>query len=1657
MRTHPTQYCRSLIPVLLATGLTLALLLVIGSLPGMVASVQAGTGSDPYLTYITATADIPLYDPAAGDGITKTVYFDNQAGSGTITLTFEITGTTPFTLTSGAAFDRPDQVLTGTVSPWQPVITYSVNSYGSQPAVPYTASNALLDATVAVTFTQDLAAPINPAVEIQGGAPVVSDTLVDLQLSAEDAASGVSEIRLRNDELAWDAWQPYATTPSWSLQDLDGERVVWAEFRDRLGHISAAVSDTIVLDQAGPGDASILIDGDAPYAIQQAVTLTLSATDATEMRLHSDSDSWDAWQAYTETLSWILPDPDGEHSVWVEFRDEALNVSPAVSDTIVLDRQSPTGPVVLINGGAQTSTHETVNLVITSDDATSGVSHMRLQNDDQEWTDWLTFSSPISWTLQLVDGLRTVYVQTRDAAGNLSAENSDSITLDRAGPINPQVTIDGDATYALTRTVSLELDATDLTGSVSDMRLRNDADSWSEWQSYATTLSWELADLDGLRSVSAEYRDDAGNVSNTVSDTITLDRLPPTDTNVNINEGDAYVDQLNVTLTLAAEDATSGVSQMRFSNDGANWGSWQTSAITAPWTLVGPDGLRTVWVEFRDAAGNTAAPVTDTITLDREGPTGVSILIDDGATYATQLAVTLTLTATDAIGPVFEMQFSTDGSNWLSWEPFATERAWTLTDEDGLQTVYARFRDAAGNESTIVNDTIVLDRQPPANGDLSINEDQPYTSLPGVSLDLSAEDALSGVDQMRLSNDGAAWQPWETYAVTRTWTLESASDGTKTVYAEFQDGAGNVTSPITDSIVLDRQPPSGSLVIDSGATYANQITVTLSLAAADATSGMGDMRFSNDGADWSPWEAYATGDQWLLDGAADGVKTVFAQFRDLAGNASSSVTDTIILDRTPPGAPAISINGGEPYTTDPNVTLTLAAEDATEMRLSHDTETWTEWEAFAASRAWTIDSGSDGSKVVYAQFRDAAQNPSEIVQDSIVLDRAAPVNGSIVIENDQEYTNLLNVELALSAEDAVGVVAGMQFSNDGLTWADWTSYSLTTTWTLSGTLDGLRTVWVQFRDSVGNVSDTYSDTIIVDRQPPTEISILINDNDPYTVLPEVTLTLAAQDTGSGVTDMSFSNNGIDWSEWETYTAERAWTLSSATDGTKSTFVRFRDLAGNVSTSASDTIMLDRQPPTNSTVQINDDAPYTGAVTVTLAMSAEDPVSGLALARFSNDGTNWESWQAWVLTRTWELEGAADGLQTVYAEYQDAAGNVAAVVSDTIVLDRVAPINPGVVINDGALFSAQVGVTLTLAAEDATSTVADMRFANQDGAWDDWTTFVPGFAWNLDGSSDGERTVQAQFRDGAGNQSLVVSDAIVLDRLPPAGITISSPSQTAETSFMVQWSAMDALSDEYYDIQYRVNDGAWQGWFTATTTTRATFALAELGNLYHFRVTASDAAGNESTPAATTTLVDLYRIYLPIALKNHHSGPILIGGFESGYDGWVLESAPLPLSRVSGVAERPSGSTAPPEGTHALLLGYPNYPCAEDGVPVGYAGIHHLVEIPVNASSLTFNYVIWSQDSSPDLGYDAFEVLVNEQVRYFDGNYPTGQLSCSSWWRVPSLENPRDGVTSGWAEGELDLSPYRGMTVTIAFRNQSRVDGWYNTYTYLDNIQVQTNN
>ncbi|MBI5632253.1 MAG: hypothetical protein HZA15_02095 [Nitrospirae bacterium] len=180
-------------------------------------------------------------------------------------------------------------------------------------------------------------------------------------------------------------------------------------------------------------------------------------------------------------------------------------------------------------------------------------------------------------------------------------------------------------------------------------------------------------------------------------------------------------------------------------------------------------------------------------------------------------------------------------------------------------------------------------------GSVLINSGAAATNVRPVVLTYSATSTAGAVTQRRQSwNNGASWSGWAAYTTTASSSIPVGADGIKTVSVQYRDSAGNISATYTDSILLDRVLPTGSVMINSGAASTANRNVTLTFSATDAATSVTNMRWSWTNAAWGPWVAYTTPGSAVITGGA-GTKTIRVQYRDAAGNVSTTYTDAILF------------------------------------------------------------------------------------------------------------------------------------------------------------------------------------------------------------------------------------------------------------------------------------------------------------------------------------------------------------------------------------------------------------------------------------------------------------------------------------------------------------------------------------------------------------------------------------------------------------------------------------------------------------------------------------------------------------------------------------------------------------------------------------------
>jgi hypothetical protein len=192
--------------------------------------------------------------------------------------------------------------------------------------------------------------------------------------------------------------------------------------------------------------------------------------------------------------------------------------------------------------------------------------------------------------------------------------------------------------------------------------------------------------------------------------TIYRDAAAPSGT-VSINSGGTYTKSTSVSLGLSASNPTSGdpVMDMRFSNDGVNFGAWQVYSSSAPYTLPAGDGTKTVYVQFRNGAGATSATASDSIVLDTTPPSITatpSPALKVGQLGTTTVPVRIAWSASDATSGVatYTLMKSVNGAAYTNvnlGNPVANSVTINLLPGKHFQFEVSAT-DKAGNTSSFV-------------------------------------------------------------------------------------------------------------------------------------------------------------------------------------------------------------------------------------------------------------------------------------------------------------------------------------------------------------------------------------------------------------------------------------------------------------------------------------------------------------------------------------------------------------------------------------------------------------------------------------------------------------------------------------------------------------------------------------------------------------------------------------------------------------------------------------------------------------------------------------------------------------------------------------------------------------------------------------------
>lgn len=1029
----------------------------------------------------------------------------------------------------------------------------------------------------------------------------------------------------------------------------------------RVDAPSVNVSNTVLAPQSGDFLIDDLDPDNTPTFTRTAnVTVVFTNTaNATEMRISED-------QAFTgvnfvtfqNNRPITLTGTEGVKTLYVQLKDNTGTVGPTLSSSITLDTTPPAAPSLELDstgvsgaGLKFTNSNVTLPLRVLAQDTLSGVSGMRLSGTGAATGGLLTTptlpyqSDAVFNRAVTTDGVQTVYAQVIDNAGNASAIVSDVVVVDRAVPSGAITALRGPGATADGYTNQLFVDVQVAVGAEPDggsvqVKLANaagpDLDA-AQFQTALPVVSWYLgAQSDGLKTIHAQFRDTAGNLSAPLNTTITYDVTAPSPVSANVTPAISPTTSVTVNVASSAGDlsATEAVTVSEnpsFTAAGTVGPMAMPGSGQIPFTLSSGDGVHTVYVRFKDRAGNTSV-VTAQVTLDDTPPSAPNFsLVATGTRGNTKFtkngtSLPFTLTGVDALSGVAQMRLSTSpavGANGLlttgTTSPWAASGAFARAAGDAPVTVYAQLIDAAGNASAVVSDTIVVDTSVPsgtvniARGAEATVDGFTNSGVVNVSLTAPAEPNGGGVTFKMANTNGieltqAAFQE---LSPTVSWFL-SNGEGSKTVYVVFRDSAGNESTPVTANITYDLTAPTpATATITPATTRVLGVTVAVASSAGDLSPTTGltlseSSSFSGSGT-VGPMAMPGGGTVgFTLSNSGDGLRTIYVRFRDRAGN-STIVPATVTVDSTPPsgtidvtGTLADGVTTSRALTATTDVRVGLRVSGATEYFLGTGSLTTCPSSGYTAMPPngevlTTVAGGAEGVRELRGCFRDAAGNvfggavsggwaPST----SITFDGTAPTgcvvtatgrrrDGSPSTVNGKTAATKIPVTISgcVGAPVDMAIVAGSVTCNAGAS-LQWQRYSGTVDFTLPNQ-DGLTAINACVRDQALNVGSMTGTSMTLDTQAPTGAVIAIDSPQAngFTNVTAPVITGSADDATSW--GLSESSRGPFTSlAYSATPSTTTYTFSSP--GRKRLFAQFVDDVGNASAPVEASVTVDTTAP-----------------------------------------------------------------------------------------------------------------------------------------------------------------------------------------------------------------------------------------------------------------------------------------------------------------------------------------------------------------------------------------------------------------------------------------------------------------------------------------------
>ncbi|MFP2716929.1 Ig-like domain-containing protein [Enterobacter ludwigii] len=657
----------------------------------------------------------------------------------------------------------------------------------------------------------------------------------------------------------------------------DGNYTLTATVNDKAGNPGSATHDvtlngdvpTITIHTFAQDDIvsaaehgiPLVVSGTTDAPAGQTVTITLNGKTYTTT-VQADG-SWNytvgsadvtaladggSYVIHAQVSNTIGNTASDDHTVTVDLTAPSMGISIdalqndtglSASDFITNDSQ------IIVNGSltAQLGNNEKAQISVDG-----GASWIDLAVTGTTWryTDGRT----------LTDGTYQYQVRVIDNAGNVGATDSQNVVVDLTAPAATTITVDSvsqdtglSGSDFITSDNQISLKGTLGAALGSGDHAQISLDGGVTWTDVSVSgLSWTWVDTRTLADGDYNYQlrviDDAGNISATTSQVVTIDTVAPDasktiaidsisdDTGLSSSDFITHDTSLTLHGSLGATLADGEYAQI--SIDGGV--TWQNVIVTGnSWYYVDGRTLGNAtydyYVRVVDAAGNVGSSAHKQVTVDTVAPdAAITVTVDnitvdtgfdnnDFLTSSTSYTLNGTLGAQPGAGEYVQVSMD-GGTTWVNATVNGTQWSYndTRTLADGSYNYQVRVVDLAGNVGATTSQTVTVDTHAPQYGITidSISEDTGQSGTDFITMDTtltlngSLGSALANDERVQISLDGG--NTWTDATVTnQRWSYTDTrdlADGDYTYQVRIIDQAGNVGSTSSQVVTVDTTPPT---------------------------------------------------------------------------------------------------------------------------------------------------------------------------------------------------------------------------------------------------------------------------------------------------------------------------------------------------------------------------------------------------------------------------------------------------------------------------------------------------------------------------------------------------------------------------------------------------------------------------------------------------------------------------------------------------------------------------------------------------------------------------------------------------------------------------------------------------------------------------------